>query len=180
MWQRWLPTESWADNWRRIANQAEEGIALRTHQLGIKMAENDPRYAQMPCVWRAGGIHVQDLLTRNLAFTSLWLSKKSGTTRSGMAAHGDKAEVLQRDVEWTGEGDIGEVVIVKEARRRKPEAFTRLRQERIGNFIVPKRSNRTRDKPAVDVPAKGSGKSSKNCWPFFRDCCACIRQHRAG
>ncbi|CAE7571587.1 Pol, partial [Symbiodinium sp. KB8] len=175
MWQRWLPTETWAEYWKRVAKQAEEGIAIGTHQLGIKMDENDPRYAQAPCVWRVAGVRsnwaladVQDLL-KELGFNEPVVEQKIRGRRGPewlfRATHSDNSEVLQRDVDWTGEGDISEIVIVKEARRRKPEAFTRLRQERIVDFIVPSRGNRARGKemknnskpPGSDTPVAETG-----------------------
>ncbi|CAE7238350.1 Pol [Symbiodinium sp. CCMP2592] len=146
-WLDWVPEESWDTYLVSARKQAgSDGVALGAHQLGIRVAPDDPRLLAKPALWRMRGVRqnwcagdVEDLL-KQLGFESITIQQKIRNRSVEWLFKGhrqDNLESLQREVAWDGADDVGEITVVKEARRRNGPASKALHTGRADTFVLP-------------------------------------------
>ncbi|CAE7750383.1 unnamed protein product [Symbiodinium microadriaticum] len=163
-WISWDSQESWEDYGSRVRKLAgTEGVALGTHQLGVRMWASDKRFQPQACAWRLRGMRnnwdaaeTQDLLLQ-LGFVEPVIEQKvrgKGVEWIFKARREDSLDSIQRMLDWGGDGeDLSEVTVVKEARRRRGLAATALRTERVVNFTAkPADRPKPRSRPAASGP----------------------------
>ena len=121
-------------------------MALGDKQLGIKISCQDAHWTAPLCHWRLRGApahwHAPDIqsLAEELGFKDIEIIQKArvrhGAAWVFRAKRLDDLNVLQQVVDWEGDGQVGEVEVIKEATRRSQKSTTNLQQERIVEFSL--------------------------------------------
>jgi hypothetical protein len=143
-WLPWKESESYDAYLQRVICEASNGLALGDKQLGIKISPQDARWTAPLCHWRLRGApphwHAPDIesLAQELGFKDIEITQKArvrhGAAWVFRAQRLDDLNVLQQVVDWEGDGQIGEVEVIKEATRRSQKITTNLQQERVVDF----------------------------------------------
>ena len=143
-WIDWQQNEQWQEFATRVARLSEHGVVLGRAQLGTRIAHTDQRLRDRPSTWRISkvpklwtGDMVIDIFT-SLGFRSsevdqkLWRGPTNDWIVKGIPPSAD--ELYQPAVK-DGDGEIVELVIMKEAKRRQqPSSSYGLRSEMAISF----------------------------------------------
>ena len=128
LWMDWQQGEHWQDFASRVARLAEHGVVVGRSQLGTRVALSDRRLRDKASTWRVSktpngwtGDMVCDVLT-SLGFRDCEVAQKcwKGPTTDWLArgVPPSAAELFQPSIK-DGAGQLVELVVVKESKRRK-------------------------------------------------------------
>ena len=141
LWHQWDEKESYDQYAQRIRSTSKEGLVAGRYQLGTRATKDDPRRAPTSSLWRLDGMPkdytidcVEELLEK-VGFLDINVETKErhwrGSAWTFRARRDDDQEVLQPVFPGGKDGEVVEVVLTKQVRRKAPEKIkSKLASER--------------------------------------------------